>query len=220
MLSSVNIDDIKITMVYGRRSFQTRNYPTRIVQTGESDFAEYSIDDEAIVLENCCWYPKRILTILTPHIIELMEDSVMVTCLYTFGLYQSRRHINPDDYANVDKFIEVIFRYEDPPGTAERLISEKIDEMNDFARFFDEDKGKIILNAFKSEMFFKDDGYTRKFDLTVYKDDDCIICIENKSNILFCDCGHLIICESCYHKYREDKCPKCRKINDTIKKIF
>ena len=218
MLLSVNIDDILIDMIYGRRSFQTRNYPYSRIQTRESDFAEYTIDKKAVVIEKGCWHPKRILTLLIPHIVKIMEDSVMVTCIYSFGLYQSDQHIAPGNYAGVDKYIEVIFKFEDPPGTAERLITESLESMSDYGRFFDEDEGKIILNVFKSEIFFKDDGYTRKFDLTVYKDDDCIICTENKSDILFCNCGHLIICEGCYHKYREDKCPKCRKINDTIKK--
>ena len=102
-----------------------------------------------------------------------------------FWSISNRRHIDPNDYACVDKFIEVIFKYEDPPGTAERLITEKIDGMSDYGRFYQEDEGGIILNVFKSEIFFKDDGYTRKFDLSVYKEDDCIICMENKSNIFF-----------------------------------
>ena len=208
MLSSIHMNDILLNMVYGRRSFQVRNYPNSAIQTGESDFAEYSIEDKTIVLENCCWYPKRVFTALIPHLVEIMEDSVMVTCVYSFGLYQNRRHIDPNDFASVDKYIEVIFKYEDPPGTAERLITDSIEGMSDYGRFYQEDEGGIILNVFKSEIFFKDDGYTRKFDLSVYKEDVCIICMKNKSNILFCNCGHLIICESCYHKYREDKCPK------------
>ena len=220
MLSSVNIDDILIDMIYGRRSFQTRNYPDSRVQTGESDFAEYTIDKDAIVIEKCCWYPKRILTALIPHLVKIMEDSVMVTCIYSFGLFQNKRDIPPDNYAGVDKYIEVIFKFKDPPGTAERLITESIENMRDYGRFYLDDEGDIILNVFKSELFFKNDGYFRKFDLSVFKEDTCMICMDNKPNILFCNCGHLIICENCYHKYRDDKCPICRKINDNVKQIF
>ena len=219
MLSSVCINDIMLTMIHGRRSIQTRSYPFSKFQTGETDIAEYSISRNVIDLRNGSWYPKRILTNLIPLLTELMEDSVMVTCLYSFGLYQ-KWETDSEDYQSLNKYIEVIFKYEDPPGTAERLITESIGEMGDFPCIYRDEQGDIILNVFKTEMYFKDDGYIRKFDLSVYKEDDCIICMENKSNILFCNCGHLIICESCYHKYREDKCPKCRKLNDAIKKIF
>ena len=53
-----------------------------------------------------------------------------------------------------------------------------------------------------------------------FKEDKCVICITNKPNILFYECGHLIICKECYKKYKNDKCPKCRKYNDNIKLIL
>ena len=31
-----------------------------------------------------------------------------------------------------------------------------------------------------------------------YKEDICVICIDNKSNVLFCNCGHQCICSRCF----------------------
>ena len=218
MLSSVYIDGIMLSMLYGRRAKQSRSYPFNKFQTGETDIAEYSVPRNAIEFGSwSSWYPKRILANLIPHLVELMEDSVKVTCIYSFGLYQDSGS-QCESYQSLTKYLEVIFKYEDPPGTAERLITEAIEEMPDLPCHYRIEEGEIILCVFKTEMYFKDDGYIRRFDLNIYKEDDCIICMENKSNILFCNCGHLIICESCYHKYQEDKCPKCRKENGNIKK--
>ena len=39
----------------------------------------------------------------------------------------------------------------------------------------------------------------------------CIICFENKPNILFLECLHLCVCNVCNSKGKFNKCPLCRK---------
>ena len=39
---------------------------------------------------------------------------------------------------------------------------------------------------------------------------ECIICFENKSNILFLECFHLCVCNVCDSKGRFNRCPLCR----------
>ena len=39
---------------------------------------------------------------------------------------------------------------------------------------------------------------------------ECIICFENKSNILYLECMHLCVCNSCDIKGKFHKCPMCR----------
>ena len=60
---------------------------------------------------------------------------------------------------------------------------------------------------------------------TVFKNDECIICLENKNNVLFCNCGHLCLCEQCFLRTkRSKKCLVCKTINTIIRnyriKIF
>ena len=39
---------------------------------------------------------------------------------------------------------------------------------------------------------------------------ECVICFENKSNILYLDCFHVCVCNVCDYKGRFNKCPLCR----------
>ena len=39
---------------------------------------------------------------------------------------------------------------------------------------------------------------------------ECVICFENKSNILYLDCLHVCVCNDCDSKGRFNKCPLCR----------
>ena len=53
-----------------------------------------------------------------------------------------------------------------------------------------------------------------------FKEDVCAICITNPANILFCECGHLCVCEECV-KFGEglEKCPICNIINTNLRII-
>ena len=53
-----------------------------------------------------------------------------------------------------------------------------------------------------------------------FKEDNCVVCMTNKPNILFCNCGHLCICEECFDRLdNKTNCLKCRKKNTIIRKI-
>ena len=43
------------------------------------------------------------------------------------------------------------------------------------------------------------------------KEEDCVVCYENKSNILFTDCFHICLCLKCYDRGNFVNCPLCRK---------
>ena len=53
-----------------------------------------------------------------------------------------------------------------------------------------------------------------------FKEDTCVVCTNNKPNILYCNCGHLVACEECFNKLdNRNKCLKCREKNTIIRKI-
>ena len=51
----------------------------------------------------------------------------------------------------------------------------------------------------------------------IFKSDECIICMDNKPNILFCNCGHLCECEGCYKIKTPSTCPVCKTDNEIIR---
>ena len=51
-----------------------------------------------------------------------------------------------------------------------------------------------------------------------FKSDQCVICLEEEPKVLFCNCGHICICEKCIlHRY--DNCPVCKKENTILRMI-
>ena len=53
----------------------------------------------------------------------------------------------------------------------------------------------------------------------IFKSDECIICMNNKPNILFCNCGHLCECDKCYKIKSFFVCPICKMDNEIIRML-
>ena len=53
----------------------------------------------------------------------------------------------------------------------------------------------------------------------IFKSDECIICMDNKPNILFCNCGHLCYCTECYKLKSLSACPICKTENEIIRTL-
>ena len=51
-----------------------------------------------------------------------------------------------------------------------------------------------------------------------FKSDQCVICLEEEPNVLFCNCGHICICEKCA-SHRYNNCPVCKKENTILRII-
>ena len=56
-----------------------------------------------------------------------------------------------------------------------------------------------------------------------FKSDECVICLTNLPNVLFCNCGHIAICVECDKTKSLKNCPICKTKNTikrTLYKIF
>ena len=53
----------------------------------------------------------------------------------------------------------------------------------------------------------------------IFKSDECIICMDDKPNILFCNCGHLCECDKCYKIKTPSICPICKTDNEIIRML-
>ena len=53
----------------------------------------------------------------------------------------------------------------------------------------------------------------------IFKSVECIVCMDNKPNILFCNCGHLCECVGCYKISTPSICPICKMDNEIIRML-
>ena len=52
-----------------------------------------------------------------------------------------------------------------------------------------------------------------------FKSNECVICLTNPPNVLFCNCGHLCLCSECERKKLSNKCPICKTENTIIRSL-
>ena len=53
-----------------------------------------------------------------------------------------------------------------------------------------------------------------------FKTEECQICLENPTSVLFCVCGHICICKYCFKIYNSSACPICKTYNEYIREIL
>ena len=53
----------------------------------------------------------------------------------------------------------------------------------------------------------------------IFKSEECIICLTNQPNVLFCNCGHLCYCNKCYKLKTLSTCPICKTDNEIIRML-
>ena len=53
----------------------------------------------------------------------------------------------------------------------------------------------------------------------IFKSVECIVCMDKKPSVLFCNCGHLCECEECYKLKSLSTCPICKMDNEIIRTL-
>ena len=69
-------------------------------------------------------------------------------------------------------------------------------------------------------ILYDDSDDNHKNNNKTFKEKECLICFGKEPNILFCGCGHIIICEKCLEYYEEEeyyKCPICNIRSENIR---
>ena len=59
-----------------------------------------------------------------------------------------------------------------------------------------------------NEDLYEDHNYKLKKSI---KKDECVICFNNKANVLYTECLHFVVCDGCDKKGKFSKCSLCRK---------
>ena len=53
----------------------------------------------------------------------------------------------------------------------------------------------------------------------IFKSEECVICLSNLPNVLFCNCGHIPICIECNEIKSLSVCPVCKTENKIIRML-
>ena len=53
----------------------------------------------------------------------------------------------------------------------------------------------------------------------IFKSDECIICMTDKPDVLFCNCGHVSYCVKCYKIKTLSTCPICKMDNEIVRML-
>ena len=215
MTYEINIDDKILTLLQHRRLINNRSF-----NKGEISMSEYNIDNITVLSnQNDFYHPKRIFSDLLPFLVCIVQNDLVINSVYCFGLKQHDPYENTHDIQTIGKDIEIEIKFQTPISVIEELILNCINNMDDNHFLIDTDiKKGVTLTVAKIELL-KETRENKINNIKTYEDDSCIICAELKPNVLFCNCGHLVLCEECYGKLSGNKCPKCRQFNEMIRKI-
>ena len=76
---------------------------------------------------------------------------------------------------------------------------------------------------YRQASYFEGEDYNESEEFPIndsktFKEDQCVIFLEEEPKVLFCNCGHLCICEKCLVR-RFDNCPVCKKENTILRII-
>ena len=68
----------------------------------------------------------------------------------------------------------------------------------------------VVVYVSPEDKDYYDEDYNYKLKKSI-KEDECVICFNNKANILYTECLHFVVCDGCDKKGKFFKCPLCRK---------
>ena len=111
------------------------------------------------------------------------------------------------------------FQTEEERLEAERRDSEIQEEVETSQS--DSDDREIQEEVETSQSYSDDSDDEEKEELSIndfktFKLEQRVICLEEEPKVLFCNCGHICICEKCA-SHRYNNCPVCKKENTILR---
>ena len=77
----------------------------------------------------------------------------------------------------------------------------------------------IDVETFEEEEYEEEEKLVNINNLKMFEIEECVICLENKNNVLFCNCGHICVCDKCIEFEKLTKCPVCKTENTILRVI-
>ena len=146
---------------------------------------------------------------------ELREMNIILKFPQSTLYFDQYFSIYTNSYTSMESFIEVIKSESEECGFCLSFLAPFRLEITL------ERTSLMILNEYRNNPSVSEDEDDIKTinDIKTYKTDECVICLENKTNVSFCNCGHICVCEKCIEIEILTKCPVC-KTENTILRII
>ena len=189
----------------------TQTYSTRLINnrrfsTGEIEIMEYEINaafNENNYSDTGYYYPKRMFSTLLQHMTQIIYNDSGLKSKFCFGLHQKDPYQNPYNSQTMGKDIEVEVDFFAPTFSFDQIknnINTIINTMEDNRFWFMEELQEgVRLTVVKIEMLEEKEIISNQCTNgeKTFKEKTCTICLERIPNVLFCNCGHICVCEKC-----------------------
>ena len=90
-----------------------------------------------------------------------------------------------------------------------------------FYRNINNEQYIILGGIFEEPIQIQEDYETEEENIInssqCFKSDECVICLTNPPNVLFCNCGHICFCLECEKLKNSNRCPICKIENKIIR---
>ena len=230
LLEAQNLKSDNNETLYFKHSFLINPYRNNYDKDADFRFDNYDISH--LLQENIRYYD--FLKLITPNILTYILKTLSNAenpIKYTFVIHNENNKISYSYIRNIKTFSPALAIY--LPTTKNISSSTLMDEIHtsiihenytDHDWLFSSDNNDtltIIQERLTKPFHLTDEFHTSHYKKLSksFKEDKCIICFESKPNILFCNCGHLNLCESCYNNLENNKCPKCRLHNAIFRRL-
>ena len=95
-----------------------------------------------------------------------------------------------------------------------KINDENEKSIREYMKYYNEGFHLIFTRKFDDYFIIcndsdKNDSYNQHINAK-FKTEECLICVENKPNVLFCGCGHLCVCGKCIKYYESYECLVCK----------
>ena len=146
------------------------------------------------------------------HIAEKHEGYTYIGSLFDIGI----RVESGEDHLDYKKLIEVNFEPENTiNGFVFKFTEPDLREFNPYGIY--SYSLEIYIDAYgwyqwdeEEEHHESEDEEDESITLKSYKEDKCVVCLNNEPKILFYVCVHYCVCHECEERKPFKKCPCCR----------